>query len=86
MVIMMYYMMEMSNDEHQHRDDCCIVPGLSLENLLQFLLATPVQVSDSRNQSFCLANASNDVLKQLLKKLKTNVFLVWKTFYFCEFE
>ena len=44
MVIMMYYMLEMSNDEHQHRDDCCLLPGLSLENLLQFLLATPVQV------------------------------------------
>jgi len=46
MVIMMYYMYEMSNDEHHHSDDCCLVPGLSLENLLQFLLATPVQVTN----------------------------------------
>jgi Cu+-exporting ATPase len=47
MVIMMYYMLEMSNEEHEHRDDCCLMPGLSLENLLQFLLATPVQVNRS---------------------------------------
>ena len=44
MVIMAYYMIKMSQPGHAHSDFCCIIPGLSLENLLQFLLSTPVQV------------------------------------------
>ena len=47
MAIMMYYMIQMSIDGHKHKDNCCLVPGLSLQNLLLFLLSTPVQVSIS---------------------------------------
>ena len=44
MVIMMYYMIKMSRP-----GDCCLVPGLSLENTLLFLLSTPVQFIGGRH-------------------------------------
>jgi len=48
MIIMMYFMMIMDMD-HMHDDyEChlpmCLIDGVSLENFLLFLLATPVQV------------------------------------------
>ena len=35
--------------QHSHHQDCCIIPGLSTENLVQFLLATPVQFYAARH-------------------------------------
>ena len=36
MIIMMYFMIEMTKDDHKHSDDCCVIPGLSLQNLLLY--------------------------------------------------
>ena len=43
--LMLYYMIMRRQEGHDTADECCLVPGLSLENLLHFLFSTPVQVN-----------------------------------------
>jgi len=43
MLIMTYFMAQMSVGHRSHADMCCIIPGLSWENLLLLVFSTPVQ-------------------------------------------